>query len=114
MIFYALRSVHQSGVLHRDVKLNNVGFRIRHPRSSSSSSPVFVRADGVRGVVDSRLSACMLDFGEAVPLRVGQHTACFRIAYAAKLELELAHSCDRQTELGQSHRSSTGPGHQLG
>jgi serine/threonine protein kinase len=72
---YALRSVHQSGVLHRDVKLKNVGFRIsdavRPPGSSSSSSTVFVGADGVVGVVDSRLSACMLDFGEAVRLRVG-------------------------------------------
>jgi hypothetical protein len=75
LTLYALRSVHPSGVLHRDVKLNNVGFRIsdavRHPRSSSSSSPVFVRADGVRGVVHLRLSACMFNFGEAVPLRVG-------------------------------------------
>jgi serine/threonine protein kinase len=75
LTFYALRSVHQSGVLHRDVELNKVGFRIcdavRHPRSSSSSSPVLVRADGVHGVVDSRVSACMLDFGEAVPLRIG-------------------------------------------
>jgi serine/threonine protein kinase len=75
LTFYALRSVHQSGVLHRDVKLNNIGFRIsdavRHPRSSSSSSPVFVGADGVHGVVDSRVSACMLDFGESVPLRIG-------------------------------------------
>jgi hypothetical protein len=44
----------------------------------------------------------------------GRHTARFRIAYAAKLELELAHSSDRQTELGQSHSSSVGPGHQLG
>ena len=79
LTFYALRSVHQSGVLHRDVKLNNVGFCIsgdaHRPLSSSSSScassPVFVRADGVHGVVDSRLTARVLDLGEAVQHRVG-------------------------------------------
>jgi serine/threonine protein kinase len=75
LTFYALRSVHQSGVLHRDVKLNNVGFcisdAVRHPLSSSSSSPVFLRPDGVHGVMDSRLTARMLDFGEAVQHHVG-------------------------------------------
>jgi hypothetical protein len=60
--FLALQDVHRSGVLHRDLKLNNLAFCIDH-------NDVDSRSDTCSR--DVRLSVRILDFGEALPLRSG-------------------------------------------
>ena len=62
--FLTLWDVHRSGVLHRDLKLNNLSLCINNTVDSTA-----VRSDICSR--DARLSARILDFGEAVPLRLG-------------------------------------------
>ena len=63
--FLALQDVHRSGVLHRDLKLNNLAFCIDHNDVDSTAA----RSDTCSR--DARLRARILDFGEALPLRSG-------------------------------------------
>ena len=65
MSFLALQGVHRSGVLHRDAKLNNIAFCVKNAVSVAAARP------DVSGRNDLRLSSRILDFGEAIPLRVG-------------------------------------------
>jgi serine/threonine protein kinase len=60
LVISALRGVHESGVLHRDIKLNNIAFCLTNSPSedSSMSEPCVV-------------SARVLDFGEAIMYRPG-------------------------------------------
>ena len=65
LCFLALREVHRCGVLHRDLKLNNLGLCIdptvqAAPMESDVCAP------------DPRVSARILDLGEAMEYRSGQ------------------------------------------
>jgi serine/threonine protein kinase len=65
--FLALQDVHRGGVLHRDLKLNNLAFCL-------DSNVQYTAAASDTCSRDARLSARILDFGEAVPLRNGHPT----------------------------------------
>ena len=64
LCFLALQEVHRSGVLHRDLKLNNLAFCIRNNVASTAAASETCSRD-------ARLSARILDFGEAVLHRSG-------------------------------------------
>ena len=64
--FLALQAVHRSGVLHRDLKLNNLAFCVNHAADLVTAARSDVCSE------DTRLSARILDLGEAVPLRAGE------------------------------------------